>query len=172
MQYRSITVSGARSRDAKRVRRIIRHLLASGDVGEKGERLACLSHIVSRREYGASAILQERGLEAAFRLGARTLNELAEGKWDQHGDKDRRSLFRYAMLLLGGLCRVRLLENDVFPPGEKMAGEGVAALERAAKEKWVLAQEATAGAATKIVEYLNGRGTSPGLLKQIDSLSG
>ena len=159
--------------DPERIRRVVSHLLERGEVGQSGERLACLSHIVSRRESGAKILLEEKdGVDRAADLGVRTLQELAEGKWDTREDKDKRTLFRYAMLLLGGLCRVRLHDDGALPPDGETAKRAVDALDRAAERKWVRAQKKIAQAAEKIGEYLKGRGTDPKLLERIDPQSG
>ena len=163
--------------DSDRIRRVVRFVLRHGEAGGRGERLACLSHIISRRECAAEIILENQEyLSHAVTLSTSTLNRLADGNWGKlkkgKMEMNYRSVFRYAMLLLGGLCRVRLLDTGALPPEGSLARDAVAALERAAELGWAQARKDTATVAKEIVHYLKGHGTKPTVLEVIDSQRG
>ena len=157
--------------DSLRIRRVVQLILGQGKAGQRGERLACLSHIISRRDSAAAVVLENHeNLVHAVSLSVRVLNQLLEGEWDNVMDK--RSVFRYAILLLGGLCRVRLLDTEALPPDGELAARAVNALEQAVQLEWVQARQDTATAAREIVQYLEGRGSNPSVLQVVDSQTG
>ena len=163
--------------DSLRIRRVVQLILGHGKAGERGEQLACLSHILSRRESAAAIILENHeNLVHAVTLSINALNQLVDGEWDKvwkiRKEMNNRSLFRYAMLLFGGLCRVRLLDTGALPPEGPLAREAVKALKHAAQLDWVQAREDTATVARKIVDYLEGHGSDSTVLRVIDSQRG
>ena len=163
--------------DSRRIRKVFQLILDHGEPGRRGERLACLSHIISRRETAAKIILENQDcLVHAVTLGIRALEQLIVGEWDivwkAKKEMNNRSLFRYAMLLLGGLCRVRLLDSEALPPNGSLARDAVHALKDASQLDWVQARKDTATAARKIIDYLEGHGSDSTVLRVIDSEKG
>ena len=158
--------------DSHRIRRVVQLILGQGKAGQSGERLACLSHIISRRDSAAAVILESHeNLVHAVHLSVRVLHQLVAGEWDRLGI-NKRSVFRYAILLLGGLCRVRLLATEALPPEGELSRDAVNALEQAVRLEWVQARKDTATAAREIVNYLEGRGSDAGVLQAVDSQTG
>ena len=125
------------------------------------DNLACLSHIVSRRDVAFDVLDGDRHLlESVVKFGTTAI-----AKSDPVKNK---TTYTYALLLIGGLCRVRRRNPDLFQPYDASVVRIKNILYK--KETKLKTKDDYLCRLTRdTIEYLDKRGKNPNLLKQIDA---
>ena len=144
--------------DRRRVETIFRYI-ASSRVTQ--DNLACLSHIISRRDVAFDVLDGDRRLlESVIKFGTSAIAKSDPVK--------NRTTYTYALLLIGGLCRVRRKNPNLFQPYDATVVKLKNILDQ--KEKKLEAKDGNLCRLTRdTIEYLEKRGTNPNLLRQIDA---
>ena len=144
--------------DKRRVEEIFRYIANSKLTQDN---LACLSHIVSRRDVAFDVLDGDRYLlENVIEFGTTAIAKSDPVK--------NRTTYTYALLLIGGLCRVRRKNPHLFQPYDKSVVKLKSILDQ--KEKKFEAKDGNLCRLTRdTIEYLDKRGTNPNLLRQIDA---
>ena len=143
--------------DKDRVGTVFRHIVNSKLTQDN---LACLSHIISRRDV-ALGILDKDNLllERIVRFGTTAIENSDPVK--------NKTTYTYALLLIGGLCRVRRRNPNLYQPNDASVVKIRRILEM--KEKKLKDKDGNLCRLTgETIEYLDKRGKNPNLLKQID----
>lgn len=143
--------------DKDRVETVFRHIVNSKLTQDN---LACLSHIVSRRDVALGILDKDsRLLERVVRFGAEAIEKSDPVK--------NKTTYTYALLLIGGLCRVRRRNPNLYQPSDAYVVKVRRILEM--KEKKLKDKDGNLCRLTgETIEYLDKRGKNPNLLKQID----
>ena len=124
------------------------------------DNLACLSHIVSRRDVAFDVLDSDRHLlENVVKFGTTAISK--------SDPVVNRTTYTYALLLIGGLCRVRRKNPNLFQPYDASVVQLKNILDQ--KEKILEAKDGNLCKLTRdTIEYLDKRGKNPNLLRQID----
>ena len=142
----------------RRVEEIFRYIANSKLTQDN---LACLSHIVSRRDVAFDVLDGDRYLlENVIEFGTTAIAKSDPVK--------NRTTYTYALLLIGGLCRVRRKNPNLFQPYDASVVQLKNILDQ--KEKILEAKDGNLCKLTRdTIEYLDKRGKNPNLLRQIDA---
>ena len=144
--------------DRCRVETIFRHISKSKITQDN---LACLSHIVSRRDVAFDVLDGDRHLlENVIKFGTTAISKNDPVK--------NKTTYTYALLLIGGLCRVRRRNPNLFQPYDASVVKLKDILDQ--KKRNLEAKDGNLWRLTKdTIEYLDKRGKNPNLLRQIDA---